>query len=203
MVKRDGVRGRRTERQRAIRDQIESQMASRIFTTLGAEAAHRWRLALGLASVPHWFAEIAIPADRDAQFDLHLYAEEWGFTFARASRTSWIRVTDIAFVHGRDDHGLLARTPDLLAIHLLLAELERAHGLAFHRDTASVRTNLPDATNVIREWIAQPAPYSTVKKTVELCGNEMHAGIRCTLSKGHDGDHEYQDVAGLGQLRWK
>ena len=178
-------------------------MSSRIFTTLGAEAADRWRVALGLARVPHWFAEITIPADHDVSFDLHVYGEEWGFTFARGSRSSWIRVTDIAFVHGRDDHGLLPRTPDLLAIHLLLADLERDHGVAFHRDAASVRTNMPDAADVIREWVVQPPPYSTVKKTVELCGNEMHGGIRCTLSRGHDGDHEYQDVGGRGQLRWK
>lgn len=178
-------------------------MSSRIFRTLGAEAADRWRLALGLPSVPHWFAEIAIPGDHEASFDLHIYGEEWGFTFARGSRSSWIRVTDIAFVHGRDDLGLLPRTPDLLAVHVLLAELERDHGCTFQRDTATVRTNVPDAASPIRDWIVQPPPYSTVKKTVELCGNEMHGGIRCTLSKGHEGEHEHHDAGGRGQLRWK
>lgn len=203
MVKRGGERRRRTEQQKAIREQVESHMARRMFTTPGAEAAERWRLALGLSTVPRWFVEITIAAEGGARFDLQVYGEEWGFTFAHGGRTSWIRVTDVPFAHGRDEHGLLDKTPDLLAVHALLAQLERDHGLVFRLDAPSVRTNLPDVENPIRDWLVQPPPYTTVKQTVELCGNEMHAGIRCTLSKGHNGDHEYQDLDGRGQLRWK
>lgn len=203
MVKRDGERRRRTEPQKAILEQVGSQMSRRVFTTLGAEAADRWRLALGFPTVPHWFAEIAIEDEGGSRFELHVYGEEWGFAFSHAGRTSWIRVTDVPFVHGRDEYALLPKTPDLLAIHMLLVQLESDHKLAFRLEAAGVRTNVPDCEDLIRNWLVQPMPYSTVKKTVELCGDEMHAGIRCTLSKGHDGDHEYQDADGRGQLRWK
>ncbi len=101
-----------------------------VFSTPGAEASHRWLLALGLRPSPQWHAEVAILADGHSRFDLNVYAEEWGFSFHHDTRTSWIRVTDIAFVHGRDDFRLLQRTPDLLGIHVLLAELEADHGIA-------------------------------------------------------------------------
>lgn len=95
-------------------------------------------------------------ADADTRFDLNVYEEEWGFYFQFAGRASWIRVTDAAFVHGRDDFDLLARTPDLLAVNALLAELEQEHGLAFRRATASVRSTIPDAPNLIRDWLIRP-----------------------------------------------
>lgn len=203
MVKRGGERRRRSERQQAVREQVESHMASRIFSILGAEAADRWLRALGLEPVPRWFAEISIPGEGDARFDLNVYAEEWGYVLHHAGRTSWIRVTDVPFVHGRDDFGLLGKTSDLAAANVLLAELESDHQLAFRRANATVRSNVPDAEHPIRAWLLQPVPYSTVKKTTELCGDEMHDGIRCSLRKGHDGQHEHQGRDGRGALRWK
>jgi hypothetical protein len=171
--------------------------------TQGAEESDRWLLSLGLPTIPRWHAEVTIAGGRDTMFDLNIYAEEWGFVFHCGDRTSWIRVTDIPFVHGRDDFQLLQRTPDLLAINLLAAELQAEHGLELDRTGATIRTNIPDATEVIREWLLQPLPYSTVKRTVELCGDVMHDGIRCSKILGHDGDHEYQGHDGRGQLRWK
>lgn len=182
---------------------VEALVAPSILKTAGAEAADRWRASLGLSLTARWFAEIALLADGDARLDLNIYAEEWGFRFARGERSSWIRITDVAFAHGRDDFGLLAAAPDLLATHVLLAELEAEQRITFQRATASVRTNLGDVANVIRDWLLQPPPYSTVKKTTELCGNQMRSGVRCSRSKGHDGDHEYQGHDGRAQLRWK
>ncbi len=174
-----------------------------VFSTPGAEASHRWLLALGLRPPPQWHAEIAILADGESRLDLNVYAEEWGFSFHHDTRTSWIRVTDIAFVHGRDDFRLLQRTPDLLGIHVLLAELEADHGIAFRRAIASVRSNVPGTAEAVRDWLLLPLPASTVKKTVELCADQMHAGVSCSLRKGHDGDHVYESPDGAGQLRWK
>ena len=178
-------------------------MASSILNTVGAEAASRWLLALGLPETPRWYVEIAILADGESRLDLNVYAEEWGFVFHHKGRTSWIRVTDIPFVHGRDDHELLAHTPDLLAIGVLLAWLEADQEIAFRRATASVRTNIPAAPAAVRDWLLQPLPLSAAKKTVELCGDQMRHGVRCTLSTGHDGDHEHQGNDGRPQLRWK
>lgn len=171
--------------------------------TLGAEAADRWLLSLGLPPISRWHAEITMSGGADTTFELNIYAEEWGFAFRHDGRASWIRVTDIPFVHGRDELQLLPRTPDLLAINLLAAELESEHGVTLQRQNAIIRTNIPNASEIVREWLVQPLPYSTVKKTVELCRNEMHRGIRCTKSKGHDGEHEYVTSDVPGQLRWR
>ncbi len=171
---------------------------SRTLLTLGAEAANRWRTSLRLPAVSKWQAEIAIEASTDTAFELNIYPEEWGFAFRHDGRCSWIRVTDIPFVHVHDDFELLRRTPDLLAIGETIAELEIAHAISFQRAHARIRTNIPKAGDVVREWIMQPLPYSTVKKTVELCASEMHDSIRCTLVRGHDGPHEYRGLDGRG-----
>ncbi|NVB78513.1 MAG: hypothetical protein HOV81_08985 [Kofleriaceae bacterium] len=144
--------------------------------------------------------EIAIATDADTSFELNIYGEEWGYAFHHGGRGSWIRVTDIPFIHGRDQFHLLARTPDLLAINLLAAELELEHDVALRRASATIRSNIPHATEVVAEWLLHPLPYA---KRMELCSDEMHRGIRCTKRKGHADEHEY--VAGdvSGQLRWK
>lgn len=171
--------------------------------TLGAQASERWLVALGLPAVPHWCVEVSITADLATSLEVNIYAEEWGFAFHHNGRSSWIRVTDIPFVHGRDDFRLLTRTPDLLAIDLLALELEAEHGIAFTRDRASIRTNVPRAAEIVGEWLVQSLPYSAVKQTIELCGDEMHRGIRCTKDKGHEDDHEYVASDVSGNLRWK
>lgn len=204
-MKRDASRRRRSERQRAIGaepDRVDP-VPARTWTTQGAEASERWLRALGLPAVPRWHAEIAIHSEAGTTFELNIYAEEWGFAFRHGGRTSWIRVTDIPFVHGFDEFDLLARTPDLLGIGVLVGELEDAHGLALRRGDAAIRTNLPNAIDTIVDWLVQPLPYAAVKQAVEPCGDEMHDGIRCTRPKGHDGDHEYRGRDGRGQLRWK
>lgn len=137
----------------------------RSFGTPGADAAERWLRAIGLTPVPHWHAEIAIFADGDSRFDLNVYAEEWGYFLQHAGRTSWIRTTDVAFVHGRDEFGLLVKTPDLLGINAFIADLEVDHQLSFRRATASVRSNISGAAQVIRDWLLEPLPQLSVSKT--------------------------------------
>ena len=133
-----------------------------MFHTLGADAADRWLTSLGLVAVPRWFVEIAILGNSNSRVDLNVYAEEWGYAVHHAGKASWIRVTDVAFVHGQDDFQLLARTPDLLAIHALLADLEREHQLALRYATASIRSNVADAPRIVRDWLVQAPPYSAV-----------------------------------------
>lgn len=91
-------------------------------------------------------------AARGAGFKLDVYSEEWGYQFAYGNRVSWIRITDIRFVHGRDDHDLLVKTPPLKNIQTLIADLESRYDLAFDREAATVRTNIPGAEDTILAW---------------------------------------------------
>jgi len=203
MAKRDARERKRSDKQKAMSKLIEADAHRRVISTAGGEASDRWLSSLGLVPVSRWHVEIAMTAKNLARFELSIYEEEWGFAFHHNEQSSWIRITDIPFVHGRDELRLLARTPDLLAINLFTAELEAEYAIAFDRAKATIRTNLRDASEVVRDWLLQPPPFSTVKKTVELCDNEMHQGIRCTKPRGHDGEHEYVSVDARGQLLWK
>jgi hypothetical protein len=101
---------------------------------------------------PKWFAEIALGAD-GARFVIEIYAEEWGIRFEHAGRESWIRVTDVAFVHGRDDHELLAHVPRLTTLGSLIKTLEAKHGIVFDRQTPTIRTTLAGADAAIADWV--------------------------------------------------
>ena len=136
--------------------------------SLGARASAAWVQARGLATPPttlRWHVEIAMgldtatpPADfdetRTTRFHLDIYSEEWGVFFCHAGKASWIRLTDIAFVHGRDEHGLLAIVPPLRDIGGFLRGLEQRHEIQFQRKHAAIRTNLANAEPVIRSWLA-------------------------------------------------
>jgi hypothetical protein len=135
--------------------------------TLGADAAAKWLAALSLEPTPRWYAEIEL-ANGESRFQLNIYAEEWGFAFHHGDQASWIRVTDIPFVHGRDDYSLLAHTPDLLDIGGFITSLEKTHGLAFARHDAVVRTNLDGAKDVIRAWLEHPGQPPRLRRTREL-----------------------------------
>jgi len=137
------------------------------WSTLGGAAAASWLTERGLSAPPgnlRWHAEIALDVvddiaplqfdDRVAtRFHLDLYFEEWGFFFCHGGRASWIRVTDVPFVHGRDDFQLLAQTPPLSDIGTLLRGVERDHGIQFRRDRARIRTNLQRAEAPLRAWV--------------------------------------------------
>src|ERR1700755_2434276 len=101
--------------------------------SIGATAAVQWLAHRRLSStgVLRWHVEIALdvvdgpaPTEFDertaTRFHIDIYSEEWGVFFCHAGRSSWVRITDIAFVHGRDDFGLLAAMPMLKDIGALL-----------------------------------------------------------------------------------
>ncbi|HEY5951974.1 MAG TPA: hypothetical protein VIV40_41040 [Kofleriaceae bacterium] len=136
-------------------------------TTAGALASATWLRGRGATppSTTRWHVEIALdvvneraPSEFDeataTRFHLDIYTEEWGFFFCNHGRSSWIRVTDIAFVHGRDDFQLLTWTPALKDIGQLLRRIEREHHIAFQRSHASIKTNLPNIEPEIRAWLA-------------------------------------------------
>jgi hypothetical protein len=119
----------------------------------GVIATAAWLVARELAPKdPKWFVEIAFEVGA-SRFLIEIYAEEWGFMFEHEGRISWIRITDVPFVHGRDDHELLNRVPRLNSIGSVMAELERKHDIRFEREAAMVRTNLAGADAVIADWV--------------------------------------------------
>src|SRR5258708_5852211 len=95
----------------------------------GGEAASTWLASRGLHPIPRWNVLIALDAsnDPDTRFHLALDGNEWGFCFVRGSGMSWIRVTTAAFVHERDDFGLLLQTPPFANIGSLIQRLEDRH----------------------------------------------------------------------------
>jgi hypothetical protein len=112
----------------------------------------RWHANILLAPLDHEPAP-DLDVSVDTRFRIEIYSEEWGYFFCHGGRASWIRVTDIAFVHGRDDFRLLASTPALDDLGQLLRTVERTHGLHFRREHALVRTNLAAAEASIRRWV--------------------------------------------------
>jgi len=128
----------------------------------GPLASAAWLLACGLTpGEPRWYVAIVLDTAGGSRgeldtaaatrFQLEIFAEEWGFMFCHAGQMSWIRVTDIPFVHGKDDHGLLGHTPPLGDIATLIRTLEERHDIAFGRDPL-VRTSLLGAEAVIADW---------------------------------------------------
>jgi hypothetical protein len=135
---------------------------------VGAQATTGWLQARNVSTPPstlRWHVEIAMstndsspPVDYDeataTRFHLDLYSEEWGLFFCHLGKASWIRITDLAFVHGRDEYGLLPIVPPLRDVGTLIRELERRNGIRFQRKHASIRTNLANAEPAIRNWLA-------------------------------------------------
>jgi hypothetical protein len=146
---------------------IEMHAAGSGLSTLGSLASAAWLAARGGSAPTHerWHAEVALdvvqrraPSEFDemtsSRFHLDIYLEEWGVFFCHAGQSSRIRVTDIAFVHGRDDFQLLGVTPQLKDIGWLLRHVEKRSGVKFAREHADVRTNVPGVEPAIRSWIA-------------------------------------------------
>jgi hypothetical protein len=120
----------------------------------GALATAAWCLARGVFPQDNlWFVEVVLAAGT-SRFTIEIYAAEWGFALHHDERTSWIRVTDIPFVHGRDDFELLPVASSLASMRGVLETVEAKHGIAFARDAAVVRTNIDSAQSAIRDWIA-------------------------------------------------
>lgn len=124
-------------------------------TNTGALSAAAWCVARDI--IPHvaaWNVEIRLEnATGDARFSVEIFNDEWGYQFHCGDRTSWIRVTDIAFVHGRDDFELLRRTPRLENLGVLVRAFEAEHEVAFDRARSVVRSTL-GGIDRITTWIA-------------------------------------------------
>lgn len=132
----------------------------------GAIASEAWLRARGgrPPTEGRWHVEITLdvtegpPADEideatATRFHIDIYAEEWGVFFCHGGRSSWIRVTEVPIVHGRDDHHLLAHVPALEDIGALLRRLEMQHAIHFNREDAEIRSNLPSVVPAIRSWV--------------------------------------------------
>jgi hypothetical protein len=136
------------------------------WSNAGALAAQAWLATRNIPrpSLSRWHVEISLdvvdaPALVDfdervaTRFHIDIYAEEWGFYCCHHARASWIRVTDVPFVHGRDDFKLLAVVPPLKEISSLVRAFELQHSVWFRRDRALVRANLANAESAIRRWV--------------------------------------------------
>lgn len=124
--------------------------------SLGGKAASAWLCARGLVASPaRWSVLIALEGgdSNDARFHLAIDGAEWGFCFVRGSGMSWIRVTTAAFVHERDDFGLLAQTPSLATVGELVQQIEERYQIRFDRRNAQLKTNLHGADHKIRLWV--------------------------------------------------
>lgn len=123
-------------------------------TCAGGQAATAWLYARGLcAIVGGWDVTITLPAD-DATLHVAITSTEWGIELRRGTRSSWIRVTDQAFVHERDDFALIHQMPPSLEeLGELVRDLEERHGIAFDRQEVRVETNIPNASARLRRWV--------------------------------------------------
>ncbi len=120
----------------------------------GPIASAAWLAARDLyPKEARWHAVVTMTA-AESRFRIEIYAEEWGFFFEHHGRQSWIRVTDVPFVHGVDDHGLLGSTPPLRQIGKLVRALESAHALRFDRAHADIETTIEGGERSVRSWIA-------------------------------------------------
>ena len=125
-------------------------------TNTGPLASSAWLVDLGLLpDQDRWFVEIELKGG-SSTFVLEVYAEEWGFQLHHGGQSSWIRVTDVPFAHGRDDHGLQARLPRLRDIRAFVRELEQRFGVRFDRAASRIRTSMADAEAVLRAWLVEP-----------------------------------------------
>lgn len=133
-------------------------------TNTGPIAAAAWLANLGvMPDVPRWYVEITLgPAGETIDPDvdtgsprlhIEIFAEEWGYRFSTGGKLSWIRVTDVPFVHGRDDHQLLEGTTSLKKLGTLVTQLERRSGVHFDRKSAIVRSSIFGSEAAVRGWL--------------------------------------------------
>ena len=113
-----------------------------------ASAGGRWDAVVLLGT-----SDAAPDDDTPTMLRLELFSEEWGFSFRHEGKVSWIRVTDLPFVHGRDDHGLLVAVPRLRNFASLVRALEARFELRFAVEAAMIRSSLLGAEPAIRAWI--------------------------------------------------
>ena len=135
--------------------------------TAGALAASAWLRTIGHTppTLQRWNVEVLLglaqsrpSTDYDdkteTRFHISIYSEEWGVFVCHQGRASWIRVTDVPFVHVRDDFKLLSTFPALKDVGGLLRKLETQLAVRFARDHAAIHTNLPAIERDVRRWVA-------------------------------------------------
>jgi len=134
--------------------------------TAGALAASTWMRTIGQIppTTQRWHVEVLLglaqarpstdyDATTETRFHIAIYSEEWGVFACHAGRSSWVRVTDVPFVHGRDDFNLLPRFPPLKDVGALLRHLESELSVRFAREHATIHTNLPAIEQAVRRWV--------------------------------------------------
>lgn len=126
-----------------------------VLKTPGALSSAAWLQERGLdaSRTPNWYVEITL-LSAGGRVELNIYPEEWGYIVRVDGRVSSIRSTDVRFVHGRDEHALLAHTPELSGFGVLLRLVEERHATAFSRTSAVVHSNLVRASGIVRSWLA-------------------------------------------------
>jgi hypothetical protein len=130
--------------------------ATGLSANTGPLATSSWLVARALLpGDPRWFVELVfeIAGEATTVFQLEIYAEEWGYQFHHDGKASWIRVTDIPFVHGQDEHALLRETPKLHDIGRLFRTLDTRFGLGLSGCIPTVRTNIRGAEPIVLEWV--------------------------------------------------
>ena len=101
----------------------------------------------------HWWIEIEIGAESDAQLELSISRTEWGVRFRRGTQQSSIRFTSASCDIGCDDLGILDDVATLSRPGSLIRMLEQRFDLVLRRHDAMIRSNLPDAPKVVRNWL--------------------------------------------------
>jgi hypothetical protein len=131
----------------------DSRITGRMAVNTGVIASAAWLAAREVfPATPRWSVEIGLAtADDSARFAIEIFAEEWGISFRLHDRMSWIRVTDVPFVHGRDDFELLGRIPRLESVRSLVRTLEQEHGIQFDRESPYVLSSFGHE-DVITAW---------------------------------------------------
>jgi hypothetical protein len=135
--------------------------------TPGARASAAWLLGRNVVppSPQRWHVQVLLAVGDEepspdfddsvaSRFHIDIYSEEWGVYFCHAGRASWIRVTDVAFVHGRDDFQLIGAMPALEDVGALLRSVEHEHAIRFQRARAAIKTNLASIETKIRNWVS-------------------------------------------------
>lgn len=135
--------------------------------TAGALAATAWLRSIGKTppTLQRWNVEVLLgvlekrpstdyDASTETRFHINIYSEEWSVFVCHRGQSSWVRVTDIPFVHVRDDFNLLPTFPALRDVGTLLRRVERDLGVHFAREHATIHTNLPAVEKDVRRWVA-------------------------------------------------
>ena len=115
-------------------------------------ARTEWELSIVLG-LPGELEPPALADGADTRLHIAISSAEWGFYFCHHDRASWIRVTDVPFIHQRDDFALLFKVPPLRELGSLVRALEETYSVSFCRESAAIRSTIRGSAPAIREWV--------------------------------------------------